>query len=175
LNDEPEHPPVEVFEEQPEELHQFDEPNPDTPVAIELPDPKAVTVPQVRLAPLTSAELEHIADQRLDDAYEEKLSFTGDHLLPIPTAGKLAEAFSQTSQNRVPTAHANRYSAAATAPAIDVSTLVPDHVREPKDVEIPTLSADPTDDELRVYAEAHPAVRRAQRVFQAKVIDIERT
>ena len=94
--------------------------------------------------------------------------------LPITYAAKLAEAFSQTSPTITQKAFSNGGSAAATAPAIDVSAMIPDHVREQEDVEIPTLSDNPTEAELRAYAEAHPAVRRAKRVFQAKIIGVER-
>jgi hypothetical protein len=173
LNDEPETLPPEAFEEQPVDFPQFDEPVSGSTPLVERPEPKATTVRQVRLAPLTSAELEHIADQRLDDAYEEKLSFTGDDLMPITTAAKLAESFSQAKPKPAQSAYSNGSSSVAAAPAIDVSAMIPDHVREEIDTEIPTLSDSPTEVELLAYAEAHPTVRRARRVFQAKIVGVE--
>ncbi|MGB7200723.1 MAG: DNA polymerase III subunit gamma/tau [Pyrinomonadaceae bacterium] len=178
LNPEHESAATDVFEEPPDDFPQFDEPFPEADPVVELSAVKEVTVAQVRLAPLTSADLEHIADQRLDDAYEEKLSFTGDDLLPIGNAAKFAEAFSQTSQpiiqKPLSNGTATATGAAATAPAIDVSAMIPDHIREMEDIELPTLGDNPTDEELRAYAEAHPAVRRAKRVFQAKIIGVKR-
>lgn len=174
LIDEPQLPPVEVYEEPPEDFPRFDEPITESPTVVDLPEPTRITVPQLRLAPLTSAELEHIDNSRLDDAYEEKLSFTGDDLLPIATAAKLAETFSQAPPKFAQTAYSNGNSATATAPAIDVSAMIPDHVREHEDVEIPILSDSPSEEELRSYADAHPTVRRAKRIFQAKIISVER-
>ncbi len=173
LNDEPELSSTEFLDEPRDDFSQFDE-----TIAEELPaepEPKPFVVPQTKLTPATSAELEHIDDERLDNAYEEKLTFTGDDLMPIGNAAKLAEAFSQASPKLVQTTYSNGSSATAAAPAIDVSAMIPDHVREPENIDIPTLSDDPTDEELRAYAEAHPAVRRAMRVFQAKIINVERS
>ena len=178
LNPEPEPTSTQVFEKPPDDIPQFDETLAEADAVVETFEAQAVTVPQIRLAPLTSAELEHIADQRLDDAYEEKLSFSGDDLLPIANAASLAEAFSQATpriaQSAFSKGTAAATGAAATAPAIDVSSMIPDHVRAQEDVEIPILSADPTDEELRAYAEAHPVVRRAKRIFQAKIIGVDR-
>jgi DNA polymerase III gamma/tau subunit len=165
---------ADVAEEPPDEYLTFDGELSEAGQPDEETSPTTNSYPQTRLAPLSSADLEHIPDPRLDDAYDEKLTFTGDNLLPIATAAKLAEAFSRAATTFERSAFLSGGSAAAAAPAMDVSSMLPDHVREPENVEIPTLSSDPTEAELRAYAEAHPAVRRAKRVFQAKIISVER-
>lgn len=178
LNSEPDPAKSDFFEEPLDDFPQFDEPVHEADLVAEPHEPMTVTPAQVRLAPLTSIELEHTDDQRLDDAYEEKLSFAGDDLLPIADATMLAEAFSRTSQPVTQRAFSNGVAAAtgaaAAAAAIDVSSMIPEHVRQVNDIAIPTLSDDPSVEELRAYAEAHPTIRRAVRIFQAKIIDVER-
>ena len=125
----------------------------------------------VRLARLSSEELEHIDDDKLDSAYEEKLYFSGDDLMPIRAADKVV-AF--LAPQEPPRASSNGYSGAATAPAMDVSHMIADVRREEDDVPLPELSDDPSEDELLAYAKAHPAVRRAMRIFRAKIVKVEK-
>lgn len=126
---------------------------------------------EIRLPPIPSSELEHIDDTRLDDAYEAKLVTTGDDLGPIHAIASLVDDL--LGARKKLDARAVSGSGAAAAPAIDLSSVRPRIVDEP--TEIPVLSADPDEQELVRYAEAHPQVRAAKRVFRAKIVSVKRT
>jgi len=170
------------LDEPPEDMSFYDAPlyiPEDLPVAgPKRPEhPKtAFAMPTARLASLTSEELEHFDDPRLDAGYEEKLSFSGDPLLPLATAKQLViDLFGveETLPVRAPMTNGN--AAAATAPKRDMSHLIPDLGRSDAPVEMPVLSAEPTAADLVKFAEAHPTVRTAMRVFRATVLEAKRT
>lgn len=143
-------------------------------IASELPLPPAWVPAAVRLAPIPSAELEHIEEPKLDDAYEAKLSWTGDDLLPFKTVSSLVTQLLGSEEN-VPTRRsAGGAAAAAPARKIDVDSIRP-KVADDEPVEVPTLSDTPTPEELLAYANALPAVRAAKRVFRATVVAVEKT
>ncbi len=124
----------------------------------------------VRLPPIPSEELEHIEDKWLDQAFEMRLMETGDDLAPIPGAAKFAEALVGSAAAVV--AEQANGSAAAVAPAIDIAAYMPAY-EEVQDGEIPELPAGATEEQLLTYAERHPAVQRALRIFRAKIIDVK--
>ena len=140
------------------------------PPAPELRSAERTDLPSVRLARLSSEELEHIEDERLDNWYEEKLYFTGDNLFPIKNADKIVAFLAPQEPKR---AGSNGYGAAA-APAVDVSHMIKDLQLEEEDIPMPELSEDPTNEELLAYAQAHPAVRRVMRTFRAKIVKVEK-
>lgn len=129
--------------------------------------------PVVRLPPLSSAELEHIDDARLDDAYEEMLSATGDDLMPIPGIEKLIETVvgktASPTSNGATSGMSSTATAAARAFAPEIAP-VRSPVAEP--VDLPKLSDEPTREELEQYALAHPSVQAAIRVFRAKIVGV---
>ena len=126
------------------------------------------------LPPLPIEDLEHVEDQRLDDAYEQKLTWSGDDLLPINDAAKWIEELTGVKQSVVPQpAASNGHSAAATAPAIDPASIRPDF-KEVENVEMPVLGPEPTEAELIAYAAAHPNVRAAMRVFRGKIVEAKK-
>ncbi|MBP9110960.1 MAG: DNA polymerase III subunit gamma/tau [Pyrinomonadaceae bacterium] len=134
----------------------------------------AATSFPVRLPPLSADMLEHTDDTRLDAGYEEKLTWSGDRLMPINGASELVERYFGNGQFS-PSATAAPNGGAATAPAriVDVASIAPRF--EPiEDVELPVLSDDPSDAELMAYAEAHSAVRAATRVFRAKIVEVKK-
>ena len=134
----------------------------------------SVAAPTI-LPPLPPEDLEHVEDQRLDDAYEQKLTWSGDDLLPILDAAKWIEELTGVRAALVsqPTAP-NGYSAAATAPAIDVTAFMADLKPEEDAVDIPLLGPEPTETELIAYAAAHPNVRAAMRVFRGKIVEAKK-
>ncbi len=135
--------------------------------------------PPIRLASLSSDELEHADDQRLDDAYEEKLRITGDDLLPINGASRFIEIFSgaprSTAVPKPIAANGSSAAAAAVAPAFDVAKIRDEIAPIDETVELPVLSSDPTEAELLEFAKAHPSVRAAMRVFRAKIVEVKKT
>ena len=162
----------EAVTSEPDELETIDQPPDEEALAIEAPSVPAFVAVPVRLAPLSSIELEHVEDTKLDDAYEEKLVLTGDDLLPLRSAQSIAEKLIGVSVAPQQAVSSNGRSAAATAPAVDLSSVLP----QPEEtVEIPVLGDNPTEEELLAYAEAHPAVRNAKRVFRARIVEVKRT
>ncbi len=169
------------LEEPPEDMSFYDAPV-DLPDDLPVIEPKrperihaAVSMPTARLSTLTSEELEHIDDPRLDSVYEEKLTLTGDDLLPLATTRQLViDLFGIEETLPVRMASANR-TAAGTAPKRDMSHLIPDLGRSEMPVEMPVLSADPDPAELLKFVESHPTIRTAMRVFRATVVEAKRT
>ncbi len=180
-------PPVEFYGEPPEEPT-FDvlfEPRPGIIAPAPMPERKAV-VPDlssmpVRLPPIPAEDLEHVEDKALDNAYDEKLGFTGDKLVPIPTAGAmiaallghLAENSRPIAAARIRNGNSAEATATAAAPAYDTRGIVPDEIVE-EDIELPVLGAEPTEEELFAYASAHPVIRRALRIFRGRIIQVEK-
>jgi hypothetical protein len=151
------------------------EPSPFIDERIDSPPPRAEqSASTLRLPRLSSAELEHFDEPRFDDGYEEKLRISGDDLLPLKTAEKLMESLFGILPVYEPSpsqrAAAN---GSAAAPAYDVSKIRADVVPpKEEDVELPVLSADPTEEELMAYANAHPSIRAAKRIFRAKIVRV---
>ncbi len=124
----------------------------------------------VRLPPLSAEMLEHIDDKRLDSGFEEKLSISGDDLLPLAGAsGIMDQLFGDRNAARPVS---NGGSAAAPARAVDTAAIAPKFEPINYNVELPELSDDPTDEELMAYANAHPSVKAAIRVFRAKIVEV---
>ncbi len=130
----------------------------------------------IRLPPISADELEHIEDQRLDDAYEQKLAWSGDDLLPILDAKIWVEEITGAKPvSAAQPAASNGRSVAAMAPAIDNAASRPGLNPKTEIVEIPTLGPEPTETELIEYAAAHPNVRSAIRVFRGKIVAVKRS
>lgn len=120
-----------------------------------------------RLPAIASEDLEHIDDERLDNAFEFALSRTGDDLKPLNGVRELYSSLVAEKPK------ANGSNGTATAPARDLSAFAaPVLDRDNEIIELPVLSDDPTDEELVAYASAHPDVRRVMRVFRAKVVSV---
>ena len=153
------------------------EPAAEEPV-LEKPQIMEQYVPTVRLPSLSSAELEHADDQRLDDGYEAKLMLTGDDLLPIKSVDQIIELFlgnrPASAVNSPRNAHATGSTGTAAAPAFDVAKFRDEFVPKEESVELPVLSSDPTEAELIEYANAHPVIRAAKRIFRAKIVEVKK-
>ena len=122
----------------------------------------------VRLPPIPSEDLEHVENEWLDNAYEAKLERSGDDLWPIPGASKLAASLFGTSVS----AGANANGSAA-ATAIDISAYSAPVFEDDPSTQITELSANPTKEELFLYAQSHSLTRRAMRIFKAKIVDVK--
>jgi DNA polymerase-3 subunit gamma/tau len=129
--------------------------------------------------PLTAVDpelLEHVDDDRLDDAYEQKLVASGDDLKPIARASEiLNEALRKRSRNDISVSGANGSTAAsAAAPAREVPVYTPPQIDRDTSVALPELSADPSEEELLAYAQAHPVVRNAIRIFGGTIRSVRK-
>lgn len=120
----------------------------------------------LKLLPISSEELAHVEDSWLDGAFEEKLRRSGDDLLPYRDAPALALPLTG-SDSETP----NRNGVSATAGR---EMVFEDASDVDDDAELPELPDDPTEAQLREYAELHPAVRRVKRVFRGRVIGVRR-
>jgi DNA polymerase-3 subunit gamma/tau len=123
----------------------------------------------VRLPPIPSEELEHVDDPWLDQAYELKLARSGDGLSHIAgVAAWAAKLVSETANANVSASVATNGSS-PTAAAVAIALAETENAVEAVDVVIPDLPADPTAQDLKAYALAHPAVKNALKVFRGKI------
>ena len=135
--------------------------------------------PSVRLPSLSAEDLEHFDDARLDDAFETRLLLSGDDLTPIGGSDKLiAVLLGEVYVAPIPVARpvvTNGSSGAAAVPAFDIAKFREVIAPKGPDIELPALSAEPSETELLEFANAHPSVRAAMRVFRAKIIKVDKT
>ncbi|HMJ08482.1 MAG TPA: DNA polymerase III subunit gamma/tau [Pyrinomonadaceae bacterium] len=154
----------------------------DVPVDVE-PDEIAPTAPlgvdlsfldtmPVKLPPMDPEELEHVDDTWLDSAYENKLLLTGDDLLPIANA---AEAVRIALPS--PTTGGNGAGRSRNGAAAAIAAEFINRVPEPEVIssEVPVLPENATDAQLREYAEKHPTIRKALKIFRGKIVEIHKT
>jgi DNA polymerase III gamma/tau subunit len=127
----------------------------------------------VRLPPIPSEELEHVEDQWLDDAYDRKLTFSGDDLTPISDVRSLVAGLINETSN-LPTQVTVSASTSSTSAAVAMAlseTVEPSSLAE---IELPELGEEPTEQQLAAYANAHTAVRAALKVFRGKIIGVKK-
>jgi len=126
----------------------------------------------IKLPPISSEDLEHIDDDWLDAAYERKLAWSGEDLTPIKNAAALVASLGISASNgsSVP-AESNGSTSAAAARAIERPDLIP--VFQDIPTEIPILGENPTEEELLTYANSHPVVRQALRVFRGRIVEVK--
>jgi DNA polymerase-3 subunit gamma/tau len=129
----------------------------------------------VKLPPISSEDLEHVEDKKIDELYERKLEWSGDDLMPIAKASELAKALVGNHPGTVAVKPNGNGSAAAAAPTrAPLNLQIPNFEEEDAKIELPVLSENPTEEELFAYANAHPMVRKAMRIFRAKVIAVNK-
>lgn len=131
---------------------------------------------QIKLPPISSEELEHIEDNWLDNAYEEKLKREGDNLNIIAAAAEIIQkALGEISNGASPQTFQTS-NGAATAPARTPTKpfFIPPDFETEDTGEILELSDNPTEEELMRYAESHPLVKRALRIFRGKIVKVTR-
>jgi len=68
-------------------------------------------------------------------------------------------------------AESNGSTSAAAARAIERPDLIP--VFQDIPTEIPILGENPTEEELLTYANSHPVVRQALRVFRGRIVEVK--
>jgi len=124
-------------------------------------------ISEIKLPPLSSSDLEHFDDAKLDERYERLFEVNG--LVPlIANASELVRGF------------CGEISMAATAggtvtngPSIKQTPVIPasnGNGHEPP--EIPKLPPNPTEEDLRRYAESHPAIRKVMDMFRAEIVEV---
>ncbi|MDQ3321013.1 MAG: DNA polymerase III subunit gamma/tau [Acidobacteriota bacterium] len=133
----------------------------------------------VKTPQITAEELEHVEDAWLDADFDRKLLQSGDNLNQIKNIYRLVETLlEKSSQN--PFADGieslNAGNGTAFAPAKEKSSFaMPAFEKEEISNEMPVLPENPTDEQLWEYAENHPLVKKAMRIFRGKIIEVRRT
>lgn len=132
----------------------------------------------VKMPPISSEDLEHFDEDKLDTAYANKLSRVGDNLLPIKNAAKIVEKLVGENQSNGFSAfpeNQNGSAAAATAPAKSKPAFeIPNFDHDDESEELPVLSDNPTSEELLAYAQKHPNVKKVLRAFRGKIIEVKK-
>lgn len=125
---------------------------------------------------ITSEELEHIEDNWLDAAYEKKLLISGDELTFIPNASKIVENIIGNSikKETIEIESSNGSTALGVARAREIAEMIPQLNEEEISEEIPVLPENPSEAELYKYAESHPLVRKALKIFRGKIIEVKK-
>ncbi len=128
------------------------------------------------LPEITAEDLAHIDHEWLDNAYEQRLSASGDDLKPLPNAPQLLRiALKKNSRPESTSRSPGASAAAAAAPALEIVPFsAPVFGEEEEAADIPVLSDDPSEEELLAYANASPAVRKAMKVFGGKVLKVRK-
>lgn len=126
----------------------------------------------IKLPPIASEDLEHVEDGWLDNAYEEKLARSGDDLSPFRNASALIASIGVFNSNGAGNGGNGRgvHSSVVENPAYALPAFETEEAQE----QLPTLPENPTDEELLAYAQAHPRVKKAMRVFRAKIVEIRK-
>lgn len=123
----------------------------------------------IKLPPISAEDLEHVEDKWLDDAYEERLERSGDDLMPIANAALfIKELFSS------PDKPANGNGSGPVPTIVPPIFTPPSFDEDDAPVELPKLSENPTEQELHDYAQAHPVIKKAMRVFRAKITEVRK-
>ncbi len=120
----------------------------------------------IKLAEIDASLLEHHHDNWLDNAFDDALQRNGDDLRPLKNAPSLA-----ASLGGKPRQLSDEQDAAAETPA-EFTRFIP---AEKDDGPIPVLPPNPTEADLRDFAENHPLVKKAKRIFGASVVSVERS
>ena len=127
------------------------------------------------LPDIDSEELEHVEDSWLDNAFDERLLASGDDLMPIQNAAQLAAAAIGRSRDAIAATNGrSNGSGTAAAPARETPVYTPPVFDDEPVGELPILSDDPTEDELLAYANAHPIVKKALRIFGGKILEVKK-
>lgn len=123
----------------------------------------------IKLPPISAEDLEHVEDKWLDDAYEDKLERSGDDLMPITSAALFVKELFVASDKP-----ANGNGGVSVPAVVPTIFTPPSFDEDDAPVELPALSDNPTEQELLAYAHAHPVVKKAMRVFRAKITEVKR-
>jgi len=131
----------------------------------------------IKLPPISSEELEHIEDAWLDDAYERKLLLLGDNLSQIKSATQIVELLLGEQQRQSAAAKiemTNGGAATAYAPAKAKPTFIIHNFDDETEElsELPVLPDNPSEEQLWQYAQNHPMVKKALRIFRGKIVEV---
>ena len=159
------------FEEPPEFNESFETAAKFSPIDAEFLDNIAVKLPAI-----DAAELEHVEDKWLDEAFENKLARLGDKLYPLKNAGQIVAVLLEHSfsNGKSEMTEENPAAAAPTNGRTKTTFEMPTFEEDDESDVIPELPENASQEELLAYAHSHPLVRKAMRVFRAKIEEVKR-
>ena len=131
----------------------------------------------VKMMLISSEDLEHIEDDKLDAAYENILSRMGDNLFPIANAARIVEdliGIIETNGFAVSGETQNGSAAAAPAKA-KPAFVIPNYDTDEDSDEMPVMPDNPTQEDLLAYAQKHPLVKKVLRTFRGKIVEVKQS
>jgi DNA polymerase-3 subunit gamma/tau len=123
----------------------------------------------IKVAPISSEDLQHFTEDKLDEAFRVRLSREGDTLLPIANASTVVQPLIKSQRigseegDGLVVEQSRRSTIELNVPDININAGP-----------VRVLSENPTEDELRLFAESHPDIQKVLKVFRAKVVDVKR-
>jgi hypothetical protein len=127
----------------------------------------------LKMLPITPEELEHIEDNWLDAEFERKLQQSGDNLEIIKNITKIAHSLFGPNSNGNNVDKGTVYSEVIDSNENKVNLPSAFGTEDISD-DMPILPENPTTEELWSYAENHPFVKKALRIFRGKIIEVEK-
>ena len=151
-------------------------------IAADPPEPRKSKLAEIiaampsKMPPISSEELEHFEDDKLDTAYENRLLRAGDNLFPIAGAVGIAEALIGASAGGQTATDENQNGANAAGAASKPKPVfqIPVFDDDDDSDEMPVLPENPTQDDLLAYAQRHPAVKKVLRTFRGKIVEVKK-
>lgn len=122
----------------------------------------------VKVAPISSVDLEHFQDDKLDEAYRLRLQREGEDLRPIRNASSFVTTIIKSSESE-PSAH-TEHEVARVRQSVELPIPEPRINAGP----VAVLSENPSESELRSYAESHPDVQKVLKVFRGRIFEIKK-
>jgi DNA polymerase III gamma/tau subunit len=129
-----------------------------------------------KMPPISSEELEHFDDDKLDAAYENRLLRAGDNLFPLKNAVEVAETLigNAVRTNELAEIPDSLHGADGTRPKAKPVFEMPVFDADDDTDEVPVLPENPTSEEMLAYAQKHPAVKKVLRAFRGKIVEVKK-
>ena len=126
----------------------------------------------VRMLPISSEELGHSDEKRLDSEFENHLRRLGDDLLPIRSLRGMLKTFEVVDVEDAKSEIEDERQSATPNRAMDIALDMGNEL--PETGKMPVLPDNPTDDDLLNFAENHPSVKAVLRLFRGKIVDVKK-
>lgn len=121
----------------------------------------------IKVAPISSEDLEHFQDEKLDEAFRLRLLREKENILPIRNASAIVLPIIQAAQQEISPLEESSAST-STRPVIELVAPEINISAGPRAV----LPDNPTKSQLEAFAETHPEVQKVLKVFRAKIIEV---
>lgn len=126
----------------------------------------------VRLPPISAEDLEHVEDSKMDAAFEERLIREAEPLSIIKNASQIIAQVLSANGVSGNTEKLSNLTYSKTSEKIDFQ--IPNFENVEISTEIPILPENPSEEDLWKFANTHPAVSRALKIFRGKIVKVEK-